>query len=163
MMLSEESSYSSSSAFMIGSASNPSLTYSEAFSSLSMTLMAAHLLSSGLRSDLIPSSALAMAPSTDGSNLWGIGSTLEAVASAFLTSSIPVPLEAVVSTTVHPSILPRLAALTEIPLAAARSIMFRIITTGVPISRSCTVRYRFLSRLEASTTLRIRSGFSFTM
>ena len=45
---------------------------------------------------------------------------------------------------------------------ASRSDMFSAITTGIPVSISCVVKYRFLSIFVASTRSIITSGFSFS-
>ena len=44
-----------------------------------------------------------------------------------------------------------------------KSIIFKAITTGTSISKSCVVKYKFLSKFVASTTLIMQSGFSSTI
>ena len=48
------------------------------------------------------------------------------------------------------------------PLPLTSSIMFRAMTMGIPISRSCIVRYRLRSMLVASTMFIIALGLCFS-
>ena len=63
-------------------------------------------------------------------------------------------------TTGSPSFFSSVAASMASPAFSTASIMLRAMMTGTSISISCVVRYRFRSRLVASTTLMTQSGFS---
>ena len=79
-----------------------------------------------------------------------------ALSNAFETFS---PLVATVGITGTPSFFDRRSGSGFAPLFKATSYMFRITSTGYPSSTSCSVRYRFRPRLEASAMLTMMSGF----
>ena len=65
------------------------------------------------------------------------------------------------ATTGTPSICSIRLMSMEPPFPLTSSIMFSATTMGMFISRSCIVRYRFLSMFVASTMLMMARGFSF--
>ena len=75
----------------------------------------------------------------------------------------PVPFRAETSSTGQPSSLDIFTASILSPFFFTTSIMFRAMTTGMPISMTWVVRYRLRSRLVASTRLTITSGCSSMM
>ena len=77
------------------------------------------------------------------------------------TSLRPVFLRADVSTIGQPSFFDNASTSILMSFFLIRSAILRASTTGIPVSRSCVVRYRFLSILVASTRSIITSGFSF--
>ena len=138
----------------------PSLT----FSSLSRSFTAYHLLFS---SEMFAGTRVSIsltAFSTSFGNCICLDGTLcwlaHLIASS-TTSLRPVPLRADVSTIGHPSAELKPFTLMLMLFFLRRSTMLSAITTGIPISRSCVARYRFLSMFVASTRSMITSGFSF--
>ena len=81
-----------------------------------------------------------------------------AATAAFTSSSTPSDLRAEMGMTGHPSFSDSFFASTEPPFFLTVSIMFRATTVGMPVSRICRVRKRFLSMLVASTMLITASG-----
>ena len=77
-----------------------------------------------------------------------------------IKSSTPFCLDATVLTTGHPSSLEKASTSILSPLLSTTSIMFKAITTGIFSSISWLVKYKFLTRFDASTKLIIKSGFS---
>ena len=73
---------------------------------------------------------------------------------------IPLPFSAEISTTSQPSFFASFSTWILSPFFSTRSIMLTAITTGIPSSISCVLRYRFRSILVPSTIFRIASGFS---
>ena len=79
---------------------------------------------------------------------------------ASAASITPVPFSADISTILQPSCLESSAVFILSPFFFTISIMLMAITTGIPSSVSCVVRYRFLSRLVPSIMLSTASGRS---
>ena len=77
-------------------------------------------------------------------------------------SIIPVSFSAEISYTGQPSVLDSCSILIVSPFLRTRSIILTAMTTGTPTSKSCVVRYKFLSRFVPSTILRMASGLSLT-
>ena len=65
-----------------------------------------------------------------------------------------------IGTTGTPSMASMAFTSTDPPLPRISSIIFSATTTGMSISSSCMVRYRFRSMLVASTMLMTAFGFS---
>ena len=80
-----------------------------------------------------------------------------AFSAAFL---MPVPFNAEISTTSHPSFLLSSWIWIRSPFFSNTSIILTAITTGIPSSISCVERYRFLSIFVPSTIFKIASGRS---
>ena len=78
-----------------------------------------------------------------------------------ISSDTPSPLAAVMGTTGMPRSSDSFCTSTVPPLARTSSIMFSASTMGTRSVSSCSVRYRFLSILVASTILMMPSGFWF--
>ena len=79
---------------------------------------------------------------------------------ASAASITPVPFSADISTILQPNCLESSAVFILSPFFFTISIMLMAITTGIPSSVSCVVRYRFLSRLVPSIMLSTASGRS---
>ena len=75
----------------------------------------------------------------------------------------PSPLTADVSIISQPSCSESFFVSMRSPFFLTISIMFNAISTGMPISVSCVVRYRLRSMLDASTRLTTTSGRSSMM
>ena len=75
-----------------------------------------------------------------------------------MSSAMPCPLSAVVSTTGQPNCFDKPATSILSPFFFTRSIMLSATTTGTPRSRICVVRYRLRSRFVASTRFTTTSG-----
>ena len=78
----------------------------------------------------------------------------------FINSSIPSPFKALISTTGMPNFFSNSLVKIVVPNCFTTSIMFNAIIIGASTSNNWVVKYRFLSRLVASTTLIIQSGCS---
>ena len=103
-------------------------------------------------------------PSTSSEKVWGEGISRErAKDTAFSAAALlPEPFKALVSTMGQPKAADNLPVSILSPFLWTMSIMFKAMTMGAPTSRSWVVRYRFRSRLEASTMFKMTSGLSFT-
>ena len=160
MMLSESSSYFFSICLISASISSvliPKLSI--ALLSLSNNLIAYHLLFETLLKTL--SSIFLSVSSISSAYLWLITCILPAALTASLAhSSTPVPFSADISTTLQPSSLDSFSTLILSPFLLTTSIILMAQTTGIPISRSCVVKYKFLSKFEPSIIFKITSGFS---
>ena len=77
--------------------------------------------------------------------------------------SIPSPVRAEMGITGTPSSRESRSTSIRSPCFSTSSIMFRAMIMGRSSSMSCTVKYRFRSRLVPSTMLMMASGFSSTM
>ena len=75
-------------------------------------------------------------------------------------SSVPLLTRPIVSTTVEPVNSSNFLLLNFKPISFATSTMFKTSSNGCSSSINCAVKYRLRSRLDASTTLAINSGFS---
>ena len=73
---------------------------------------------------------------------------------------MPVPFKAEMGTTSQPSAFFSCAGSITSPFFWTISIIFTAMTTGIPSSVSCVLRYRFLSMFVPSTIFKITSGFS---
>ena len=85
---------------------------------------------------------------------------LAASMAASAAAMTPSPFRAEISTTLQPSCCESWLMLIWSPLLRTMSIMFTAMTTGMPSSVSCVVRYRLRSRFVPSTMLRMASGRS---
>ena len=165
-MDSASSSISSSTAFMSVSiwerTDSLSFICSNTLSSRSNSLMAYHrCCSSG-------------SPCTDASSIWAracstvpekvcMGTVFPFFATSIAVSAasiIPFPFKADISITLHPKAPDNSAVLILSPFFSTTSIILMAITTGMPSSVSCVVRYKFLSRFVPSIIFRIASGRS---
>ena len=75
-------------------------------------------------------------------------------------STTPVPFNAEISTTGHPSSLDNSLIWILSPFFSTISIMLTATTTGIPSSVNCVVKYKFLSRFVPSTIFKIAFGRS---
>ena len=108
-------------------------------------------------------STVSITLSTSGANLCTATAALFFCASsiAFLVAfSIPVSFSAEISITGQPSFSYTMTRSLLSPFSFTRSIMLTAMTTGIPSSISCVLRYKFLSMLVPSTRFRIASGLS---
>ena len=141
MILSVSSSKSSSSFLISDEQSGAFFICSMILLSFSMSLIAKNLfLFSSISSFAL---TLSIAASTVSSKLWTLAFAVFDFAAAIafsLTSSIPVPLRAEISTTSHPRASFRFLILMESPFFFTRSIMLTAMTTGIPSSISCVER-----------------------
>ena len=95
-------------------------------------------------------------------SLGKIVSFFKAILTALSISiSNPVCFNAEVSIIGQFNKLERRSTLISIFCFFTKSTIFKAITTGIPVSINCVVKYRFLSILVASTKLIITSGLSF--
>ena len=168
MMLSESSSSAVSHATVIcsiSSALSPSEIDSITLGSLSKILIAYQRSSSSGTMPLMSALILAIVSSTVSakfpSALTSLCSSAALIASS-AASVCPSPLRALISITGQPMLL--LSASTSIvsPFLRTRSIILTAITTGIPSSSSCVVKYRFLSIFVPSTMFKIASGLCVT-
>ncbi len=137
---------------------------SVALASLSKSFTANHLCCSFGTRVSMDSSMWAMACSTLPVKTWGsspfsLAAWAMASSAAFLVLS---ECRALISIVSQPSSFPSFAVSILSPFLRTRSIMLKAMTTGMPISTSWVVRYRFLSMLVPSTMFRMTSGFSLT-
>ena len=166
MMDSASSSISFSAALMSSSicaiTSASMCRLSRTLSSLSKILIAYHLCCSSGMLCTAASSMCASACSTTPAKVC-IGIVLlffAASIAASAASMTPLPFNAEISTILQPSCLESSSVLILSPFFLTISIMLIAITTGMPSSVSCVVRYRFLSRFVPSMMFRIASGRS---
>ena len=132
--------------------------------SFSRTLIAYHLFSA---SGMLDGSSASIALTLSSTLPSKIALTVPAawlfatlIASA-ITSFRPVFFSAEVSMIGQPSFLDSAFTSMLMPFFFRRSHIFKAITTGIPVSISCVVRYRLRSMLVASTKSTMTSGFSF--
>ena len=100
--------------------------------------------------------------SSENSCFAGLAPEAAAFLAASISSLVPLPLSAVVSTTGTPSSAESFFTSIVSPRLLTMSIILSATTTGMPISSSCVVKYKLRSMLDASTKFTITSGFSFT-
>ena len=165
-MDSASSSSSSSAALMSASmcacTSSGMWSLASTLSSRSKILMAYQRCCSSGSSCTAASSMWAIACSTGPENVC-IGTVLVDLAASMAASAAamtPSPFRAEISTTLQPSCCESSLMLIWSPLLRTMSIMFTAMTTGMPSSVSCVVRYRLRSRFVPSTMLRMASGRS---
>ncbi len=155
---------SASSSFLSSRALTDSETASAASGYLSTVILSfSTSLTAEKRLSSFPSRALAasaMTLSMSPSKWTGLGTVFLPAASSMeaMRSSTPLPVVAEMGTTLHPSSLESLSTSILSPCLSIMSIMLRAMTVGSPMSRICRERKRFLSRLVASTMLRMASG-----
>ena len=76
------------------------------------------------------------------------------------TSEMPWFFNAEISTIGQPNSFESTSVLITSPFLLTKSIMLMAMTTGIPNSTNCVVRYRLRSKFEPSMMFRIASGFS---
>ena len=166
MMLSASSSSSASAALMSDSmccmVSAGMVSFSSTLSSRSKILMAYQRCCSSGILWTAASSMCAMACST-GPEKVCIGMVfplLAALTAASAACITPSPLSAEISTISQPSSRESSATLIWSPFLRTTSIMLMAMTTGMPSSVSCVVKYRLRSRFVPSMMFRMASGRS---
>ena len=166
MMDSASSSSSVSAALMSCSTcamtSAGTLILSRTLSSRSKILIAYQRCCSSGLSWTTASSICAIACSTGPENVC-IGTVFVPFAAriaASAASMMPVPFSAEISTISQPSSRLSSAVLILSPFLRTTSIMLMAMTTGMPSSVSCVVKYRLRSRFVPSMMFRIASGRS---
>ena len=162
MILSVSSSIASSKVLISLDTSGTLFSCVWILSSFSKSLIAKKRFWSSGTSPNLAATAL-MASSTFASNLctsftaFFCSARLTAFSAAF---SMPVPFSAEISTTSQPKLALSFEILILSPVFSTTSIMLIAISTGIPSSNSCVLRYRFLSRLVPSMIFRMASGLS---
>ena len=162
MILSVSSSMAASNCLISADTSGTLFICAWILSSFSNSLIAKNLFcSSGTSVSFF--STVSITLSTSGANLCTAAAALFFCASsiAFLVAfSIPVSFRAEISTTGQPSFSASFATLILSPFLFTISIMLTAMTTGIPSSISCVLRYKLRSMLVPSTRFRIASGLS---
>ena len=167
LSVSSSSSFSQSEICSSKCCFNPvsSLSSSRTFSSLSKILMAYQRRFSLDTIFSIDSSICAIACSTAPVKTWGASAIFFDFATStafFISCSPPSFFKALIGTISQPSSLLSLSMSILSPFLRTISIIFSAIITGILSSKSCVVRYRFLSMLVPSIILIIASGLSVT-
>ena len=145
------------------STSGSSPIWSEIFMSRSKILMAKkRFCSTAMVSPSFSSIAVSAVSSSllNGCTIRRFSCSIATRTAACAASVIPVPFSAETVTTSHPNSFDSLAMSILSPALFTTSIMLMAMTTGIPSSRSCVVKYRLRSIFVPSTMFKIASGRS---